>query len=102
MARQATGQVVERNGKHGRAFALRFRAYGRREYLTLGTDAEGWDRRRAEVELQNVLADVRRGTWRPPDREPAPEPRPEPTFHEFASGWLEAMSPGLAPGTVAR
>jgi hypothetical protein len=35
MSRPATGQVLERRGKRRRVFALRFRAYGRREYLTL-------------------------------------------------------------------
>lgn len=100
MARLATGQVLERDGKQGRTYALRFRAYGQRQYATLGTAEDGWTRARAEEELQNVLADVRRGIWRPPA--PAPEPKPEPTFHEFASAWLEAVSPGLAAGTVAR
>jgi integrase len=47
------------------------------------------------------LADVERGIWRPP--EPAPEPeesRPEPSFHEFASEWLAAREPELAPKTM--
>jgi integrase len=86
MARPGTGQVVVRERRAGRLFALRFRAYGNREYVTLGMDAEGWTQQRAEVELQNVLADVRRGVWRPPDPEPAP-PVADPTFHEFASEW---------------
>jgi len=91
MARQPTGQVLEREGKRGRAYALRFRAYGRRQYVTLGTGEEGWTRAKAGVELANVLADVRRGIWQPPEREPVvEEPRPEPTFHEFASWWFEA------------
>jgi hypothetical protein len=90
MSRPATGQVIERRGKRGRTFALRFRAYGRRHYVTLGSFAEGWSTMKAEAELANVLADVRRGIWRPPEQERAPEePRPEPTFHEFASGWVE-------------
>lgn len=29
------GQVIERERKIGRVFALRFRAYGKRRYLTL-------------------------------------------------------------------
>jgi integrase len=91
MARQPTGQVLERQGKRGRVYALRFRAYGRRQYVTLGTAEEGWTRTSAAVELENVLADVRRNIWRPAEREPvAEEPRPEPTFHEFASEWFEA------------
>ena len=64
MARKATGQVVELERERGRVFALRFRAYGQREYQTLGTLEEGSNRSKAEEELQNVLSDVRRGVWR--------------------------------------
>jgi hypothetical protein len=35
MARKSTGQVVELERHGGRTFALRFRAYGKRRYLTL-------------------------------------------------------------------
>ncbi len=65
---QAKGQVLERCWKQGRGYALRFHAYGERQYLTLGMQNEGWTRRRAETELANILADVRRGTWIPPQR----------------------------------
>jgi integrase len=68
MARRSEGQVVERHWKSGRGYALRFRAYGERQYLTLGLETEGWDRERAEEELANVMADVRRGFWTPPTR----------------------------------
>jgi hypothetical protein len=34
------------------------RAYGRRESVTLGTDADGWTMRKAERKLEQVLA-----TW---------------------------------------
>ena len=67
MARQE-GEVVERHWKRGRGYALRFRAYGERRYVSLGFERDGWDRRRAEEELQNILADVRRGLWVPPRR----------------------------------
>lgn len=90
MARKPTGEVLERRRGGTAVYALRFRAYGRRRYLTLGTRAEGWTRAQAEDELQNVLADVRRGLWQPP-RPTAADPS-EPTFHEFASEWFEAMS----------
>lgn len=60
MSRQPTGQVVQdpRRGTYG----LRFRALGKRQFKGLGhcTEAE------AEAELQNILADVRRGLWQPP------------------------------------
>jgi integrase len=91
MARRMSGQVLELDRKGGRTFAVRFRAYGKRRYVTLGTAAKGWTSRKAEEELENVLADVRRGIWKPP--EPAvDEPAPEPTFHEFGSEWLEARA----------
>src|SRR5687768_17303069 len=60
MPRKPTGEVLERRRGATVIYALRFRAYGQRRYLTLGTKAEGWTRARAEEELQNVLADVRR------------------------------------------
>ncbi len=53
--------------------------------------------------MQNVLADVRRGIWLPPERrrgEPE-EARPEPSFHEFASEWIAVRQPELAAKTVA-
>jgi hypothetical protein len=77
MARRSEGQVVERHWKSGRGYALRFRAYGERQYLTLGLETEGWDRKRAEEELANVMADVRRGFWTPPTRRRRSEERGE-------------------------
>jgi integrase len=89
MARPATGQVVVDGRRRSPTFGLRFRAYGNREFVTLGTAAEGWTRARAQTELQNVLADVRRGIWRPPIAEVVQAPREVPTFHQFASEWFE-------------
>jgi hypothetical protein len=63
--------------------------------LTLGRRSEGWTSRQAEQELENVMADVRRGIWQPPAPNPEPEPpRTEPTFHEFATEWLQAPQRG--------
>jgi integrase len=84
MARQPTGQVV-RDPRRG-TYGLRFRALGQRHYKGLGrcTEAE------AEAELQNVLADIRRGLWRPPAPAVEPEaPRQVRNFHQFASEWFE-------------
>ena len=61
MARPATGQIAERKGKRGITFAARIRAYGERHYVALGYSWEGYTRREADTELQNILADVRRG-----------------------------------------
>lgn len=96
MARQPTGQVVE-DPRRG-TFGLRFRALGKRQYKGLGRCS----RAEAEAELQNVLADVRRGMWRPPTPPPAHEaPRVVPTFHEFASEWFDAKRRELRPNTIA-
>ena len=63
MPRPATGQIVVERRASGTTYALRFRADGKRRYETLGTAAEGWTPARAEEELQNRMADVRRGRW---------------------------------------
>jgi integrase len=89
MPRPATGQVIVDERRRSATFGLRFRAYGKREYVTLGTAEEGWTRAKAETELQNILADVRRGIWQPPVVEVVQAPRAMPTFHEFASEWFE-------------
>lgn len=101
MARAATGQVVERRRDRGTVYALRFRACGDRRYVTLGSSAEGWNRDRAEQELANTLADVRRGLWRPPAPEPVPELPTDPTFHEFSSEWFAEQEPGWRENTRA-
>ena len=97
MAGRSGGQVLERRWKGGKGYALRFHAYGRRRYLTLGLAGEGWTRRRAEEELQNILADVRRQIWVPPERsgpEPAPEEPQEnpevPLFGPFAKELVDS------------
>jgi integrase len=99
MSRRATGQVIE--PQEGRGWAIRFRAYGKRRYLTLGTPGEGWSRAKAEAELRHVLADVERGIWRPYEPAPSPKISEAPTFHEFASEWLANREPELRSKTVA-
>ncbi len=98
MPRRATGQVIEPS--EGRSWAIRFRAYGKRRYVALGTAEEGWSRKRAEAELRHVLADVERGLWRPYEPAKAPLVAETPTFHEFASEWMEGREPDLRPKTV--
>lgn len=92
MPRPATGQVIVDKRRRSPTFSLRFRAYGRREYVALGTAAEGWTQAKAQTELQNILADVRRGIWRPRVVETVPAPREMPTFHAFASEWFERQT----------
>jgi integrase len=97
MPRKATGQVVD--PKEGRGWAIRFRAYGTRRYLALGTTEEGWDRERVEAKLRQVLADVERAIWQPPQPEAVEAPVEIPTFHEFASEWFEGAAPGWGERT---
>ncbi len=112
MPRTASGQVVERKWKAGRGYALRVRAYGHRHYVTLGLHTDGWTRERADDELQNILADVRRSVWIPPDRNRSPgsvatgpdgadgAPEQEQTFHRFASEWLAGRHGEISERTI--
>ena len=98
MSRPATGTVVARKGKNGTAYALRFRVAGHgRQYVTTNATTK----QAAEVELQNVLADVRRGIWQPPRPAPVAAVDEEPSFHEFASEWMTLREQeGLAAKTI--
>lgn len=98
MPRAATGQVIRRQSG---AWALRFRAYGQRRYLTLGTAADGWSYTTARIELQNTLADVRRGIWSPVKPQPERLPDSDPRFRDFATNWLQMSQPEWEPKTVS-
>jgi integrase len=92
VAARKEGEVKVRDWKAGRGYALRFRAYGERQYVTLGYEHEGWNWDKAEEGLQNILADVRRGLWVPPaKRKPRGasdqgQPDQVPAFGPFATG----------------
>jgi len=94
MSRRAAGTVIPPKGQR-RSWAIRFSAYGEKRYVRLGRPEDGWNRQRAIEELENVLADVRRGIWQPaaPGRTPV-EVRRDPVFVEFAEEWIAAASPG--------
>jgi integrase len=107
LGRKKEGTVLERSWKSGRGYALRFIAYGERQYLSLGSEHDGWTRQRADEELANIMADVRRGIWVPPNRntskaatatDDAP-PTAEPTFGAFASERLVARKREVAERT---
>lgn len=101
MARPATGTVVEKRTTRGTSYGIRFRAYGKRRFQHVGYSSDGCTRRLAELELANVLADVRRGQWAPPDTTTPAEPVEVPTFHVFATEWLEGRKvAGLRPKTI--
>jgi integrase len=104
MARPAKGNVVERTLANGDTrYSIRFRFNGARIFETLGTDAEGWDHRRAQEALDDRLAEVRLGSYVPPrpGRRDALTPEgAEPDFHTFASLWFAAKRPELAESTA--
>lgn len=96
MASRATGRVVEHEGADGLTYrALRFTAFGRRRYLSLGPVSQA----EAERELRHVLADVERGIWQPP--QPTAVPEPMPSFHEYAEEWWTVHEGRLARETRA-
>jgi integrase len=99
MPRRPTGQIVEHDGTDGRIYrALRFTAYGKRRYVSLGPVSVA----EAERDLRHVLADVERGVWQPPSPGPKPaEAEPTPTFHEYAEDWWLRMERHIAPQTRA-
>lgn len=108
MASRVEGEVKVRDWKSGRAYALRFWAYGERRYLTLGFERDGWDWARAEEELANVLADVRRGIWVPPKKrkgrrseEGESVEQEVPSFGPFADGLVKARKGQVAENTSA-
>ena len=76
--------------------ALRFTAYGKRRYMTLGpvTVAE------AEGELRRILADVESGVWRAPREGELPHDCTGPcNFRAVAEQWWLRAAPLLAPAT---
>lgn len=99
MPRPATGKVIEHVGKDGLTYrALRFSAYGKRRYVSLGAIAADV----ADRELRHVLADVERGSWQSPRvLEPPAELEPLPTFHVLAEQWWLRNEGQLAENTKA-
>jgi integrase len=80
-ARRREGAVLVYNGKRGKTFGIRYRdADGRRVSETLGSEVEGWDRKRAQEILEERRVAVRKDGRR----------RLEPTtFATFAREWLD-------------
>jgi integrase len=104
VAARKEGEVLVRDVRHGRVYALRFWAYGERSYLTLGYECEGWTLHRADEELKNIMADVRRGRWVPPHRKrrrgSTPERAEVPLFGRFAIGLAASREGQVAAKTT--
>lgn len=100
MNKRARGEIRVHERVDGRCtYSLRFRVNGRRQSLTLGTDVDGWNERRVERKLEDILAAVRAGVWQPP-APPEHDDEQDISFHEFASRWWAARkAEGLRPRT---
>ena len=99
MPRASSGSIIETKTAAGEVvFALRFRALGRRQYVTLGSAADGWTRKRVESELADTIAAVRLGVWQSPVPTRYAQDD-DPTLHVFASNWL-ASRHDLRPATI--
>jgi integrase len=99
MEKRARGEIrVHERGNRRLTFSIRFRVNAKRVSLTLGTNEDGWTYRKAERKLDDVLAQVRAGVWKP---EPpvTREKVGDLTFHEFASRWWAARKAELRPNT---
>jgi integrase len=95
MARPAKGSIQEHRTKGGAITrTLRFRVNGQAQRVPLGVVSLA----DAEDALRHTMADVERGTWRPPQPSP-PSPGAVPTFHDYADDWWELRKPDLAENT---
>ncbi len=87
------GEVHRYEGKRGAVWRLRYRdASGKRIRETLGREADGWNRKRAEAALRERLSEVDRGYRRGPGM----------TFEAYGRWWLDEYLParGLKDSTV--
>jgi integrase len=76
----ASGSVIEYRGKRGKVFPIKYAdADGRQVMETVGREADGWTKRKAEAELRNRLVKVERRGW----RKPAPL-----SFASYAETWF--------------
>jgi integrase len=77
--------VIEYDGKRGKVFRVKYEdASGRQVQETLGREANGWTRRKAERELGARLSAIEKERW----TRPTPE-----TFAEFAAHWRTVWLP---------
>jgi integrase len=104
MPRRATGRVEPHEWADGRTvtFRLKVRADGRRYTISLGTNHEGWSMERAQVELEQVMRQIERGTWEPPTKREAAAPNgldQDESVHVTAYRWWQRRKTELATNT---
>jgi integrase len=112
MPRPRSGQIREELWKDRETigYSARVYAYGRREYVTLGTNKQGWNLQRAEIELERIIQQIERETWVPP-RLQAKEDRTatamarlgvkvDESFRVFAQRWWNSKRLRVSENTV--
>jgi len=113
MARPNAGHVFEKPWADGEtiSYGARVRAYGRYERVTFGTNKQGWNRQRAELETEKILQRIERDTWVPPRLEPREERledamtqlgvRVDETFRVFAKRWWKSKQLRIDANTAS-
>jgi integrase len=112
MARARTGEVTEWRWADGTTitFGARVYVHGRREKISFGTDQEGWNQRRAEIELEKIIQQIERGTWIPPRLQPQEDraatamaelgAQVEESFRGFAGRWWNSKRLRISENTI--
>lgn len=107
MARPVTGSIICTEQTNGLvSYAIRITAYGRRHFITLGDDEDGWTPARAERERHRIAEAIKAGVWQPPQPETdhgtkvVATPRQAPVFQEVATRFLRRKSLILAENTT--
>lgn len=112
MVRLAQGHVFQRPWSDGEtvSYGAQVRAYGRYEKVTFGTNKQGWNRTRAELETERIIQQVERGTWVPPRLEPRQDRLEEAmaalgvpideSFRVFARRWWRSKQLDLDVDTI--
>jgi integrase len=100
--RKASGTVEEHRWADGETitFRLRIPFEGQRQRIELGTNREGWNRERADVERERIMGQIERGTWQPPEPEPDPEEaedKDQETLRVAATRYFKKQTAGQIP-----
>lgn len=98
MGRPAKGTIVPPKNP-GESWALRIPWEGKRPYVTLGPEEDGWDRAKAEEECDYIMAQVRRGVWKPPQAPKTKKTKADQTFLEFSNEWWALYEHEWTPRT---
>ena len=113
MPRPTTGHVFEKPWADGQtiSYGARVRAYGRYERVTFGTNKQGWNRLRAELETEKIQQQIERETWVPPRLEPRADRledamvglgvRIDESYRAFAERWWASKQLRIDQSTVS-